>query len=50
MIDKENFEKLRAHLWEYAGDAARNNRPDREAAFMRAIMLVELAAGNIKGE
>lgn len=50
MIDKDAYKKLRDELWEYVGDAAQCSNPDKEAAFLRALLLVELAAGNIKAE
>lgn len=50
MINEKSFKKLRDELWEYVGDAARCGNPDKEAAFLRALLLVELAAENIKAK
>lgn len=50
MIDEYAYKKLRDELWEYAGAAARCGNADKEAAFLRAFLLVELADGNIKAE
>lgn len=50
MIDKDAYKKLRDELWEYVGDAVRCGNAEKEAAFLRAFLLVELAAVNIKAE
>jgi hypothetical protein len=50
MIDKDAYKKLRENLWDHAGEAAREGNAEREAVFLRAFLLIELAAGNIKEE
>ncbi len=50
MLYDDDCKKLLVHLWGHVDEAARAGNSEREAAFLRAILLIEMASGKIKAK